>query len=101
MKGIEPDEQETFDKIVQAMRAGERLTGERYGRSVRTLHAPGQQPFVDENLLFCPLHSLAAHRPLGSVMRARLYVYEVLGPLRRASDNRPATEPRSLAEIPD
>jgi hypothetical protein len=36
---IEPDEQETFSKIIEAMAGGGRITRERYGRSVRTSHA--------------------------------------------------------------
>jgi hypothetical protein len=56
--------------------------------------------FVDENLSFCPAHSLAAHRPLGSIMRARMRAYEVLGKARRAENGRPVTEPRSIAEMP-
>jgi hypothetical protein len=36
---IEPDEQETVDKIIEVMASGGRTTRERYGRSVRTSHA--------------------------------------------------------------
>lgn len=35
----EPDEQETIDKIIQAMIKGVELTREKYGKSVRTSHA--------------------------------------------------------------
>jgi hypothetical protein len=59
-----------------------------------------RQLFVDENLSFCPAHSLAAHRPLGSIMRARLRAYKVLGKARPAENGRPIREPRSIAEIP-
>lgn len=56
--------------------------------------------FVDEDLAFCPSHSLAAHRPLGSIMRARMKAYEVLGRARREENGRPAREPREMAEMP-
>lgn len=55
---------------------------------------------VDENLSFCPSHSLAAHRPLGSIMRARMHAYEVLGRQRREINGRPTGEPRGQAARP-
>lgn len=61
---------------------------------------PAGQAFVDEDLLFCPAHALAAHRPLGSVMRARMKAYEVLGTARRRENGRPQVEPRSIEEVP-
>jgi len=54
---------------------------------------------VDEDLLFCPAHSLAAHRPLGSVMRARMHAYEVLGMRRRVANNRATTEPMAVPSL--
>ena len=33
---------------------------------------PARASFVDEDLSFCPAHSLQAHRPLGSIMRAHV-----------------------------
>jgi hypothetical protein len=56
---------------------------------------------VDEVLSFCPSHSLAAHRPLGSVMRARLRAYPAMSAWRRARNGTEGREPRSLEEIPD
>jgi hypothetical protein len=64
-------------------------------------YSPARQAFVEEELLFCPAHSLAAHRPLGSIMRARMKAYEVLGRARREQNGRPIREPRSIAEMPD
>ncbi|MDB5592082.1 catalase family protein [Enterovirga sp.] len=61
---------------------------------------PARREFVDERLLFCPAHSLEAHRPLGSVMRARMRVYEALGPARLRENGRPRVEPRSIDELP-
>ena len=74
-------------------------------RPVARLILPPQEAFdarrqaLDEELLFCPSHSLAAHRPLGSIMRARLKAYEVRGNARRQENGRPAKEPRSIAEL--
>jgi hypothetical protein len=76
-------------------------------RSVARLVLPPQpawnavrRDFVDEQLLFCPSHSLAAHRPLGSIMRARLRAYEVLGNRRRAANGCPLEEPKTLMAMP-
>ena len=63
--------------------------------------SPGRQEAVDERLSFCPAHSLAAHRPLGSIMRARMHAYELLGAERRQANGRPLREPHSLADLPD
>jgi hypothetical protein len=74
---------------------------------VARIALPPQEAFsaarqqFDDNLSFCPAHSLAAHRPLGSVNRARLRAYRALGTGRRAENGRPVTEPRSIAEMPD
>ena len=54
-----------------------------------------------EALSFAPGHALAAHRPLGSVMRARLRAYQELGPARRRENGDPVREPRAISEIPD
>ncbi|MBM6582838.1 hypothetical protein ILT44_21770 [Microvirga sp. BT689] len=72
---------------------------------VARLVLPPQEAFdaarraLDEDLLFCPSHSLSAHRPLGSIMRARLKAYEVRGNARRKENGRSAKEPRSIEEI--
>ena len=63
-------------------------------------YSPARQHFVDGNLSFCPAHSLAAHRPLGSIMRARMRAYEVLGKARRAANGRPIGEPSSMSQMP-
>ena len=63
--------------------------------------SPARQAFVDERLAFCPGHGLAAHRGLGSVMRARMVAYPVLADWRRRSNGVEPVEPRSLDEVPD
>ena len=51
-------------------------------------------------LTFRPAHSLAAHRPLGSVMRARLKVYQALSELRHRKNGVPAESAASVDRIP-
>ncbi len=52
-----------------------------------------------ENLSFSPAHSLAAHRPLGGINRARLVVYEALSSLRHRENNVAEAEPDSVKTI--
>jgi hypothetical protein len=63
-------------------------------------YSPERRVFVDEVLSFSPWHSLAAHRPLGNVMRARKKSYKVSSQFRHAMNVRPATEPKSIEELP-
>ena len=53
-----------------------------------------------ENLSFSPAHSLAEHRPLGGVSRARLVVYGALSSLRHRENNVAETEPETLSALP-
>ena len=62
-------------------------------------YSPARRSFVD-NLSFCVSHSLAAHRPLGSIMRARLRAYPVMSRLRREANGAPLREPASIDEVP-
>lgn len=57
--------------------------------------------FVDEKMSFSPWHSLAAHRPLGNIMRSRLKVYEDIANYRRRAEGREMIEPQSIEELPD
>ncbi len=63
--------------------------------------SPPRRRHVDDALSFCPSHSLAAHKPLGSIMRARLRAYPAISAWRRGRNGMPLTEPRSLDEVPD
>ncbi len=47
---------------------------------------------------FTPWHALPAHKPLGSVNRARLRVYELISRFRNAQNGEPHQEPASLAD---
>jgi hypothetical protein len=44
---------------------------------------------------------LAAHRPLGNIMRARLKAYQASSQFRHAAEDRPMVEPRSIEELPE
>ncbi len=64
-------------------------------------YSPERRVFVDEILSFNPWHALAAHRPLGNVMRARKKAYKASSEYRRVTNARPSTEPGSIGELPD
>ena len=64
-------------------------------------YSPARQGFADDRLSFTPAHSLAAHRPLGSLMRGRLKAYSAIASLRAELNATRRVEPRSLDEIPD
>ncbi len=55
---------------------------------------------IDEGLTFSPWRGLAAHRPLGSVMRARRLAYESSARLRSEVTGHLIAEPRSAADLP-
>ncbi len=61
--------------------------------------SPARRAYVD-SLSFCVSHSLADHRPLGSIMRARLRAYPAMSRLRRTSDGVPLREPASIEDVP-
>ena len=60
----------------------------------------GKVAAIDEGLTFSPWRGLAAHRPLGSVMRARRLAYESSARLRSEVTGRAIAEPRSAADLP-
>ena len=62
--------------------------------------SPARRRFFDDVLSFSPAHALAAHRPLGSVMRARLEVYQALSDFRHKANGAPHAEPAGPADIP-
>ena len=75
--------------------------------SVGTIRIPAQdaysdarERYFDEVMTFRPAHALAAHRPLGSVMRARLQVYRALSAFRHRENGVAEGEPAGVGEIP-
>ena len=63
-------------------------------------YSPARAAYVDDALSFCVTHSLAAHRPLGSLQRARLACYPAMSRARREAIGRPLAEPRSVDDVP-
>jgi catalase len=59
-----------------------------------------RQRFVDEQLSFSPWHAMAAHRPLGGIMRSRLKAYEEAAAYRLQRNGRELVEPNSIEQIP-
>lgn len=57
--------------------------------------------YGDDVLSFTPWHALAAHRPLGSIMRVRVQAYERSSKFRHEMNGVPRVEPRSIDEVPD
>jgi hypothetical protein len=55
---------------------------------------------VDDGMAFSPWHALAAHRPLGAIMRVRKSVYEAAARFRATHNNGIIKEPRSSADLP-
>jgi hypothetical protein len=56
--------------------------------------------WADESLSFSPWQGLAAHRPLGSVMRARRPAYDMSASFRASRNGCPIHNPRSEADMP-
>ena len=64
-------------------------------------YSDARQVFVDEQMVFSPWHALAAHQPLGGIMRSRKLAYEQAQAYRAQRNARPIVHPHSLDEIPD
>ena len=64
-------------------------------------YTPARQAYMDDVMSFRPTHSLAAHRPLGSLMRARLQTYPRLSAFRHDRNGQIQHEPAAIDEIPD
>jgi catalase len=63
-------------------------------------YSDARQIFVDEQLSFSPWHALAAHQPLGGIMRSRRSAYEEAQKFRAQRNLRPHVEPQSVEEVP-
>jgi Catalase len=75
--------------------------------SVARLRVPPQTAWsearseaIDDGMAFNPWHALAAHQPLGSIMRARKVAYEVMSKVRARQNHHPITEPSSPPLFP-
>jgi hypothetical protein len=56
---------------------------------------------VDDGMSFSPWHGLAAHRPLGGIMRVRREVYEMAKNFRAEKNGRIIEEPREMVTFGD
>ncbi|MGY2048069.1 catalase family protein [Methylobacterium sp. JK268] len=73
-------------------------------RTVARITVPPQETWspekvrvIEDGLAFSPWHGIAAHRPLGSIMRARRAVYPASSAFRAQRNGCPIHEPDSLA----
>ena len=64
-------------------------------------YSDARQLHVDETMSFNPWHALAAHQPLGGIMRSRKKAYEEAAKYRAQRNARVVAEPRDVSEIPD
>jgi len=77
-------------------------------QAIATISIPAQDAYsnerrvyADDVLSFTPWHALAAHRPLGSIMRVRVKAYEGSSTYRHTMNTTPRCEPRTIDELPD
>jgi hypothetical protein len=66
----------------------------------QTAWSEARSAVVDDGMSFSPWHALAAHRPLGSVMRLRKAAYEQSAAFRAAKTGRPVIEPIAALDLP-
>ena len=64
-------------------------------------YSPPRQVHGDDHLAFNPWNGVAAHRPLGGIMRIRKAAYESSSAQRHRLNALPRHEPAALAEIAD
>jgi hypothetical protein len=55
---------------------------------------------IDDGMSFSPWHGLAAHRPLGGIMRSRKPTYDMSAEFRAQHNGCPIHEPRKLDSLP-
>ena len=67
----------------------------------QTAWSEARSKAVDDGLAFSPWHGLAAHRPLGSIMRLRKAAYEASAQFRAKNNGVAIGEPRSFSPLPD
>jgi len=54
---------------------------------------------IDDGMSFNPWHSIAAHRPIGSIMRVRKVVYDVMSKIRARQNKVSINEPTALPPV--
>jgi len=68
---------------------------------VQNAYSPARRIYADDVLSFNPWQGIAAHRPLGSIMRARARAYEASSVFRHTMNAQSRVEPRSISDVPD
>lgn len=63
--------------------------------------SPARRVFADDVLSFNPWQGIEPHRPLGSIMRARIRAYETSSRFRHEMNAQPRIEIDDLALVPD
>ena len=76
------------------------VTVARIGAPAQAAWSEARSEAVDDGLAFSPWHGLAAHRPLGGIMRARKPAYEMSAGFRAEHNGCPIHEPRGLDAFP-
>jgi hypothetical protein len=61
---------------------------------------PARVKLVEDEMSFSPWHALAAHRPLGAIMRVRKTVYEAAARFRAEHNQVTVKEPRGISDLP-
>lgn len=76
--------------------------------AVARIHAEPQEAWsdalhiaVDDGMSFSPWHGLAAHRPIGSIMRVRKEAYKLSVELRAARNGVDIREPKDMSCLPE
>ncbi len=64
-------------------------------------YSAARRIYGEEVMSFNPWHCIEEHRPLGSVMRARIAADEAPSRFHHTMNGQPSVEPRDIAEIPD
>lgn len=62
--------------------------------------SPARSKAIDDEMSFSPWHGIAAHRPIGSIMRVRKVVYEQSAKFRADHNHDSNSEPRNLHALP-
>lgn len=64
-------------------------------------YSPARRVFADDVLSFNPWHCIDEHRPLGSIMRARIKAYEASSAFRHEMNAQPRIEISEIGQVPD
>jgi hypothetical protein len=68
---------------------------------VQAAYSPERSVYANDVLSFNAWRCLAAHQPLGSIMRLRKSVYQASDTFRHKMNAEPIEEPRQISQLPD